>query len=711
MEKETANRCCIYARVSTEEQAERDLSIPFQLERCRYHAQGLGWQVTSEFVDAGESARTDKRPDFQKMISAARAREFDVILVHKFDRFARNDYDFVVYEKELEALGITLESVSEPGDASTPAGYIGRRMMQVISTWYSKNLAVEVKKGMLKKVEGGGWPKKAPLGYLNQRDGNRAWIEVDPHHAPHITEAFKEMATGKWTLKEWADQAYSLGYRSRMGTKIPKTVWSKMFHKRFYLGETYLKRGDIPLKGTHKPLVDADTFAQVQQVLREHDKHRQRSHRHQYLLRGLVYSVDAASPCWVETHPRKRISYYRSKASVNGSQSFYNCKEVERHLPNIIKGVTISQDTRKELRKELSQWFERESGGDGEMKRAEARLIKLEGMEKNLERLAMEEEIPFDHFREHRAQIEAERARLRTTVEAVRQRQHLVKADFEIALQLAAELDFLFEKGTFDERRLLCETVFKRLHVKDGEIVKADLNPPFALIARGNKGSEVVANGGDRGIRTPDPCDANAVLSQLSYIPSRAAILATPEWRVNLGCRALRLPVSHAAVARLRGGQSLDASKAIRIYGEVRVARSLGDTLNDTPRGSISDMGQRNRCPVARNDHSQSASPKVRAVSRAGSRQAPLLMGYVEDTSDPPTFLALHRCYHRPHRYRRLRFEGCRRHWWHLCYPFPGHECYRRHWWHLCHPLPCLVRCLLPKHPCYPGRMSRFPPP
>ncbi len=63
--------------------------------------QATSWQVTSKFVDAGESARTDKRPDFQKMISAARAKEFDVILVHKFDRFARNDYDFVVYEKEL----------------------------------------------------------------------------------------------------------------------------------------------------------------------------------------------------------------------------------------------------------------------------------------------------------------------------------------------------------------------------------------------------------------------------------------------------------------------------------------------------------------------------------------------------------------------------------------------------------------------------------
>ncbi|MBM3118896.1 MAG: recombinase family protein [Chloroflexi bacterium] len=156
-------RCCVYARVSTEEQAEKDLSIPFHLERCRYYAQGKGWEVVKEFVDAGESARTDKRPDFQKMIAAARNKEFDVILAHKFDRFARNDYDFIVYEKELEDLSIIVESVSEPGDASTPAGYIGRRMMQVISTWYSKNLAIEVKKGMQKKMKTVVGPNRYPL--------------------------------------------------------------------------------------------------------------------------------------------------------------------------------------------------------------------------------------------------------------------------------------------------------------------------------------------------------------------------------------------------------------------------------------------------------------------------------------------------------------------------------------------------------------------
>lgn len=497
-------RCCIYARVSTEEQAERDLSIPFQLERCRYHAQGKGWQVVEEFVDAGESARTDRRPGFQRMMAAARARGFDAILVHKFDRFARNDYDFVVYEKELEELGITLESISEPGDASTPAGYIGRRMMQVISTWYSKNLAVEVKKGMQKKVETGGWPKPAPFGYVNKRDRSSAWVEVDPENGPLVTQAFQEFASGTWTLTEWADHAYSLGYRSRKGHKIPRTTWCKMFHNRFYLGETWFRKGEVPVRGSHQPLVDDDTFARVHQVLREHDKHKQRTQRHRYLLRGLLYSLDADSPCWVETIPRKGMSYYRSRDRFNGSHAYYNVRDIDPQLPGVIAGVTITEDARQDLRRELARWFQAEAGGEAELKQAEARLAKLDRMQTNLQRLVIEEDISFHDFKEHRSQIEAERARLKNTVEAIRQRQHLVKADFEIALQLATQLDLLYSKGNFDERRLLCETVFKRLYVKDGRIARVDLNPPFGIIAARAGGSESVSSGGPLWIRTTD---------------------------------------------------------------------------------------------------------------------------------------------------------------------------------------------------------------
>jgi len=192
-------------------------------------------------------------------------------------------------------------------------------MMQIISTWYSKNLAVEARKGMKEKVEKGGWPKMAPTGYLNMHEKNSAWVEVDPQLGPLVTKAFQEMATGNWTLKEWANHVYSLGHRSRKGFRIAVGIWSSIFHSRFYLGETWLKKGDMPTKGNQEALTDEDTFNRVQEVLRVHDNYKQRTQRHKYLLQGMLYSEDTKTPCFVETHQKKKISYYRTKGKVDGA--------------------------------------------------------------------------------------------------------------------------------------------------------------------------------------------------------------------------------------------------------------------------------------------------------------------------------------------------------------------------------------------------------
>jgi hypothetical protein len=133
--------------------------------------------------------------------------------------------------------------------------------------------------------------------------------------------------------------------------------------------------------------------------------------------------------------------------------------------------------------------------GTEELLQAQQRLAKLERIEKNLQRLVMEEAISFEDFKEHRASIDSERANLKTLVDAISSRQGLVRADFEIALQLASQLDFLFAKGDYDERRLLCETIFKRLRVRDRKIVQVELNSPFTLIASRGEGSESFLNG------------------------------------------------------------------------------------------------------------------------------------------------------------------------------------------------------------------------
>ena len=150
--------------------------------------------------------------------------------------------------------------------------------------------------------------------------------------------------------------------------------------------------------------------------------------------------------------------------------------------------------------------------GNGQLKANEARLAKLDRMEKNLQRLSVEEEISLADFKEHRTQLEAGRSRLRTIVDGVRQNQHLIKADFEVALELATQLDFLYNNGNFDQRRLLCETVLKRIYVEDGRITKTEFNAPFAIIARAN-GSGTVPSGGPSGTIGKTPTISVGALS------------------------------------------------------------------------------------------------------------------------------------------------------------------------------------------------------
>ncbi len=118
---------------------------------------------------------------------------------------------------------------------------------------------------------------------------------------------------------------------------------------------------------------------------------------------------------------------------------------------------------------------------------------------------------------------EAERARLQNTVDVIKQRRHLIRADFEVALQLATELDFLFEKGNFEERRLLCETVFKRVYLKDGKISQVELNAPFGLIGNALTVRKLSKMAGEEGFE-PSLTDPESAVLPLDDSPAHQII-------------------------------------------------------------------------------------------------------------------------------------------------------------------------------------------
>ena len=88
-------KAVIYCRVSTKEQVQ-NLSLPTQLKACRAYCEREGYDVTRVFTDAGESAKTVDRPEFQKLLEFCRLHKRDVqfVVFYNITRFSRNSLDF-----------------------------------------------------------------------------------------------------------------------------------------------------------------------------------------------------------------------------------------------------------------------------------------------------------------------------------------------------------------------------------------------------------------------------------------------------------------------------------------------------------------------------------------------------------------------------------------------------------------------------------------
>lgn len=156
-------RAVIYARFSTDKQ--REESIEAQERACREYAAAHGYSVSGVYADRAASGKTDRRPDFQRMMRDAKSQRFDVVLVHKYNRFARRMSDHVRYEDKLNSYGVQLIAVAEDFGTGKEA-VIMKALMRSLSEYYIIDLSDEVKKGhrenAMKALHNGGL---APFGY------------------------------------------------------------------------------------------------------------------------------------------------------------------------------------------------------------------------------------------------------------------------------------------------------------------------------------------------------------------------------------------------------------------------------------------------------------------------------------------------------------------------------------------------------------------
>ena len=135
----------IYARYSSDNQ--REESIDGQLRECLAFAEKNDIQIIETYVDRALSAKTDNRPDFQRMIRDSTKEQFEVIIVWKLDRFARNRYDSAHYKAILKRNNVRVVSATE-AISQGPEGIILESLLEGMAEYYSAELAEKVLRGM-----------------------------------------------------------------------------------------------------------------------------------------------------------------------------------------------------------------------------------------------------------------------------------------------------------------------------------------------------------------------------------------------------------------------------------------------------------------------------------------------------------------------------------------------------------------------------------
>jgi len=299
-----SNRAALYARFSSDNQ--RSESIDAQIRAMTAYCSQHHISIVETYVDEAKSATTDRRPSFQQMIADSVTHSFNIVLVHKLDRFARNRYDSAVYKRELKKNGVTVCSVLENLDDS-PESIMMESVLEGMSEYYSQNLAREVMKGMREtalqcKHTGG----KPALGY--DVDPVTRKLVVNPHEAEAVRLIFSMYSEG-CGYSEILAKLHTLGYKTKNGKEFQKNSLYSILTNPKYQGiyvfnrssaksitgtrNTHLLKDNediITVEGGVPQIVDEKIFSKVQKRI-DSNKHigARNKAKTVYLLAGKVF--------------------------------------------------------------------------------------------------------------------------------------------------------------------------------------------------------------------------------------------------------------------------------------------------------------------------------------------------------------------------------------------------------------------------------------
>ncbi|MFC2002163.1 recombinase family protein [Chloroflexota bacterium] len=481
-------KAALYARVSSEEQVE-GYSIDAQKRAFRTLCQNKNWVPIKEYIELGRSAHTDdirKRPVFQESIADALAGKYDVLVVHKIDRFSRKLKVTLEYFEKLGKAGIGFVSIQNDMDYSTPTGKFMLVMQGGLAELYSDNLSQETKKGWHERRRQGYYCGTLPFGAIKNDENipvpdiRERIIEVNGNKIPvknydGLLLSFKLGAQGK-TDREITNVLNTAGYRTT-GTHGPRpfsrdTV-RRMLTNRFYLG--YIPDGNEGwLKAKHDAFINKETWERAQITRKRNIKARINIPKGRSVssLTGLMNCTQCLGRMNINevVNGRRRVACYNRSKGWDCSQTSGYLDIYESQIRYYLKEFHIPEDYRDRIIK--SHQKINESPSDNEIERAnmESRLQRLKD-------LYSWGDITRDQYITERDKITE---RLHADISSKQQNEVLDKlADF------LGDVSEAWDVASQEQRNRLCHCIFQEVWIRDKAVIavrpQPELKPFFDM--------------------------------------------------------------------------------------------------------------------------------------------------------------------------------------------------------------------------------------
>ena len=469
-------KAAIYTRVSSEMQTDGH-SLDAQLSACRRLCADRGWVIVTEYTDV-ESARTTERPQFQQMLIDAEWGQFDVIVVHKLDRFSRSVTDTLSTLRQLDGYNVSLVSISEQFDFTTPVGKVLLTMLSAFAQWYLDNLSAETSKGKRARVDQGHWNGMIPFGYTVEyvKDGGDGIPREDPQTAPGVRLAFESYATDQYSDREIAQLLNQADYRPQAArASRGLALWSKdsvryLLSNRFYIGQVQHHGQWKP--GRHEGIISADLFMLCQTV-------RQRRHGYRggaVSRRGRVFPLSGLARCQRCGSAMRgyscqttQIRYYRDPAydqCRSCSQRMVRAQEAEDALGEFLSTIQLPEQWQQRVLQLV-----RESA---EQNDAEQTAARLRGSIQRLQQMYQWGHIEQQEYLGERTRLEAELAALLPAP----------APNLERAAEMLQNFGAIWQAARPEERRSILRTLLDAVYLdaENGPVTAIQPKPDLAVL-------------------------------------------------------------------------------------------------------------------------------------------------------------------------------------------------------------------------------------